>query len=113
MWKWWVVIECVGPCHTEIASTNGTTIATSTTHDSSSYPLRNAQPANTAAASFAKFVGRPQPASEQPKAMSAETTVAATSGCQPSVLSGSASSTSSSTPGMTAAETIATAGHRP
>src|SRR5438067_8998748 len=111
MWKWCVVMECVGPCQTEIASTNGTTTATSTTHDSSSKPFRNAQPANVAAASLPKFAGSPQPASEQPNATSAQETVAATSGRQPSALSGSASRTSRSTPGMTAAETIATAGH--
>ncbi len=80
------MIECVGPRHTESASTNGTMNATMRTHDSSSNNRRNDQPAKMAAKSFAKFSGSPQPASANANAASAKTTVAA--GIQRRVYSG-------------------------
>ena len=70
------VIVFVGPRYTEMMSTSGITNATSTTHDSCSKSARNAQPANTAAQSFAKFAASPQSASVQTSATSASTTTA-------------------------------------
>src|SRR5436305_14601030 len=75
------------------------TSATMTTHDSRSKRIRNAQPANTAAKSFAKFSGSPQPASAKPNAASASTP--APTGSQRRFQSGSAHRTSSSVAGMT------------
>ena len=105
------MIAFVGPCQTEIASTAGMTNATSTTHDSCSKSFRNAQPANTAAQSFAKFAGSPQSSRLKTSASSAHATAAATT--QRFDQSGSAISTSANVAGITTTETIAIAGQRP
>ena len=88
------------------------TQATSTTQDSCSKSTRNAQPAKTAAQSFAKFAASPQSSRLKTSASSANAIVAASSPARCDQ-SGSASRTSRSVAGMTATETIAIAGHSP
>src|SRR5581483_11979153 len=51
---WWLTIDFVGPRQTEYASTQGTTNATRTTHETSSNSHRNAHARNVIAPSFAK-----------------------------------------------------------
>ena len=89
-------------------STSGITSATSTTHESSSKSRTNAQPAKTAAQSFAKLPARPKPVCAQTKATTASTTAAGK--IQRSRQSGSAISTSSNVPGSTTIEMNRTAG---
>ncbi len=115
MWKFFGldVIACVGPRQTEIASTTGTTTATITTHERNSKKRRNAHPANTAAQSFAKFPSSPRPSSAKTTASATNTPVAISSARVSISRSGSAISTSSSVSGMTAIETITTAGQSP
>src|SRR3954447_514549 len=84
-------------------STSGITSATSTTHESASNSDRNAQPAHTAAASFAKFAGSPHPSRLNTSASTANTSVA--SQIQRLDHSGSATSTSASVPGNTTNDT--------
>ena len=106
------VIAFVGPRYTEMMSTSGITSATSTTHESSSKSRTNAQPAKTAAHSFAKFPARPQPGCAADERDEREHD--ARRG-RPSARrqSGSAISTSSSVPGRTTIETSRIAGQRP
>src|SRR5581483_4510164 len=104
---WWLTIDFVGPRHTEYASTQGTTNATSTTHETSSKNQRNANARNVIAPSFAKFASTCRPETPRTTASPMKATPSAAFVVTGAATIGSSKSAKPQTAGMTAKESHA------